>query len=133
VQVGIQTSLDSFYLFDILKSGDDPALVVVKNELDEVVLERAALFPCAKGSRDLQGARFKGGCYVLSPYVAVGSLMTGELLEAKFPLCMAVPARESYPARRTREWQIPSPHVVALQASAGSKVRNPAKRSLYLR
>jgi hypothetical protein len=91
VRVGIQTSLDSLYLFDIIRSGDDPALVVVKNKGDkkikteEVVLERAALFPCAKGSRDLQGDRFKDGCYVLWPYDTDGLLVTAELLEAKFP------------------------------------------------
>lgn len=85
VQVGIQTSLDSFYLFDLIRPGDDPSLVVVKNERDEVVLERAALFPCAKGSREMHGDRINQGCFVLWPYNPDGSLMTREALKAKFP------------------------------------------------
>jgi hypothetical protein len=86
VQVGIQTSLDSFYLFDVVRPSDDPSLVIVRNSIDdEVVLERASLFPCAKGSRDLHGDQIDEGCYVLWPYHKDGSVMEREALEANFP------------------------------------------------
>src|SRR5262249_43824471 len=87
VEVGIQTSLDSFFLFDFVRQCEDPSLVVVKNKLDktEVVLEWARLFRCAKGSRDLDGDRIKSRRYVLWPYDADGSLMEGDALEANFP------------------------------------------------
>jgi hypothetical protein len=85
VQVGIQTSLDSFFLFDFVRQ-ENESLVVVKNELDdEVILERARLFRCAKGSRDLHGDRIDDGRYVLWPYSENGSLMEAESIEKNFP------------------------------------------------
>jgi hypothetical protein len=120
VQVGIQTSLDSFYLFEFVKPVDDPRLVVVKNESDEVILERAALFPCAKGSRDLHGDRFDERCYVLWPYDADGSLMEGEELAAKFPRAWEyllanrdrLEARENGKFRDSRWWRFRRPQGV---------------------
>lgn len=90
VQVGIQTSLDSFYLLDEVRPGSSAGLVVVRNETSEAELERGALFACAKGSRHLRGAEFRAGCHVLWPYREDGSLMDARELEQRYPRAWAL-------------------------------------------
>ena len=90
VQVGIQTSLDDFYLLDEVRPGSSSELIVVKNANSEVELEKDALFACAKGSRELHGSELDQGCYVLWPYRADGSLMDQAELERRFPRAWAL-------------------------------------------
>lgn len=85
IQVGIQTSLDGFFLFDFVNKTDDPKVVLVRSEFDELELEAAALFPCAKGSVHLQADRLKEGCFVLWPYEPGARLMSEASLRKRFP------------------------------------------------
>jgi hypothetical protein len=90
VEVGIQTSRDKIYLLQFVGQAPDPACVVVRNgHKEEVVLERAAMFTCAKGSRDLQGNELKNNCLVLWMFHKDGSLLRAEEIERKFPRAWA--------------------------------------------
>jgi hypothetical protein len=90
VEVGIQTSKDKIYLLQFVGPAADPDCVVVKNgDKEEVVLERAALFACAKGSRDLQGEELKNKRFVLWTFRKDGSLLSAEEIERNFPRAWA--------------------------------------------
>lgn len=84
VEVGIQTSLDDFFLLEAL-GPDAPGLVRARNRFGETVLEERALFPCAKGSVDLEGAEFRESRHVLWLYTGDGMLMSGPEIRGRFP------------------------------------------------
>jgi hypothetical protein len=105
VQVGIQTSLDDFFLCNVCGEGSTSSTVLVKSALAEVELERGVLFACAKGSSHLREDRFSAGCYVIWPYETSGELMSAEKLAERFP----------------KTWEYFLRHRAALEAREGGK------------
>jgi hypothetical protein len=86
VKTGIQTSWDDFYLCREIGDAEDPANVVVNNAFGEMVIERAMLFACAKGSKEIKGDQFVDGQRVIWPYDKSGEVLTEETLRSRFPL-----------------------------------------------
>ena len=89
IKVGIQTSLDAVYLFGSVVGTGGDGIVQATGTGINVLLERAALFPCAKGSGDLQGDRLTGTRHVLWPYHRDGSVLTEAELSEQFPRAWA--------------------------------------------
>ncbi len=89
IEVGIQTSLDPFFLLEpaVVGSHAGKTLIMVKNGLgEEVELETGALFRCAKGSGDLKKRNeFEGRRFVLWPFDDDGQPLEKKTLRAKFP------------------------------------------------
>lgn len=86
VRTGIQTSWDDFYLCREIRETEDPANVVVSNAFGEMVIERAMLFACAKGSKEIKVDQFVDGQRVIWPYDKSGEVLTEEMLRSRFPL-----------------------------------------------
>lgn len=86
VKVGIQTSCDDFYLCNLVEDGLDGGLMTVRNAIEEMTIEREVLFPCAKGSKEIQGTSLIGRLYVLWPYDVTGKLLDEDALASRFPL-----------------------------------------------
>jgi hypothetical protein len=86
IKTGIQTSWDEFYLCREIREAEDPANAVVSNAFGEMEIERAMLFACAKGSKEIKGDKFVDGQRVIWPYDESGEVLTEEMLRARFPL-----------------------------------------------
>lgn len=120
IATGIQTSLDEFYLCTVQSEMDHSADVLVRNSFGEVVIEREILFPCAKGSKDIRGAKFTGQLHVIWPYDDSGQLFSDEVLGSRFPLAWShfqryqepLMAREKGKFRGSRWWRFRRPQGI---------------------
>lgn len=120
VTAGIQTSLDDVFLVSECGPGSSDGAVLVKNAIGQFEIEREFLFPCAKGSRDLQGDAFVGRCCVLWPYRVDGVPMEQAEIESQFPRAWAyllakrhvLEARENGKLKLSRWWCFRRPQGV---------------------
>jgi len=132
VKSGIQTSRDEFYLCTIIRYAKSPAQAIVRNAFEEMTVERAILFPCAKGSTEIHGNRLAAGLSVLWPYDDSGQLFTEEVMAARFPLAWAyflkhrdsLMAREKGKFRGARWWRFRRPQGV--EAARKQKILVPS-------
>lgn len=132
VDVGIQTSLDDFYLCTVVGGSDQPSSVIVRNAFGDMEIERDILFACAKGSKELRGRDFLGRLYVIWPYEEDGTLLTEESLDSRFPLAWKcfqeyrerLMARENGRFRAPKWWRFRRPQ--GIQAARQEKIIIPS-------